>query len=535
MEQTRQQPILSRFICLMSGTGKVSAGFKALLFFFTCLTQIAPERTIDAFPDGIAWDIGFLGEFADIQFPFHRTCNGCEIISRFLKIRAALFGRTEVIFGTNHAHLVLGDTACTFNQHLEPLSTELADKLVRVFCTLHIKNPCLQSGFLQQPDRTIGSGSAGAVGIVCNDDFLCVIAHQSCLFRGQRGSQRGDDVIKSRLVHRDDVHIPFRQNQPSILHIFCKIEGEQVAALFKDRGIRRVQVFRLAVIQYPSAEPDDIFSYIDNREHHPVPENVIDRFAVSASGDDRRQQHIFIRKTLTAKKPPKVVPTGRCISQPIPCNRFGRETAFTHQVFPTGSASLGFQLVMVKMCSSAVDFKNQRLDFQRRVIPCLLRERDTGAFSQKPERVHIPEVFNPHNKGNHIAAGAATEAIKRLGIMVDKKGRCLFRMKRTQPLARPAGAAERNIPGHDGFNITAHFQLVKKTLWNCHYQAPFPTNGYPEKILYIIIPLKCEKPSFFPQFFYEKQGLNEEFTFYPHLFFSQAISQNRSSTSSGTI
>ena len=48
---------------------------------------------------------------------------------------------------------------------------------------------------------------------------------------------------------------------------------------------------------------------------------------------------------------------------------------------------------MIEVGSGAVNFIDQRLDFQGRVFPSLFGERDTGAFSQELQRIEDTQGF----------------------------------------------------------------------------------------------------------------------------------------------
>ena len=59
-------------------------------------------------------------------------------------------------------------------------------------------------------------------------------------------------------------------------------------------------------------------------------------------------------------------------------------------------------------------------------------------FGYKPDRIQKVQVFLLHDKGDAVTAPVAAEAVIQVLRKVDRKGRCSFRMKRTEPFERMA-------------------------------------------------------------------------------------------------
>ena len=91
----------------------------------------------------------------------------------------------------------------------------------------------------------------------------------------KRRSKRRHRIVKACLMESDYIHISLAQQQLRLLCHPRKVQPEQVAALVKNRGLRRVQILRLAVSHYTSTEPDHFIMYIHNREHGTVPELIV--------------------------------------------------------------------------------------------------------------------------------------------------------------------------------------------------------------------------------------------------------------------
>src|SRR5262249_16640199 len=103
---------------------------------------------------------------------------------------------------------------------------------------------------------------------------------------GQRRAERRYRGGKTRAVQRDDVHIPFGDNDGRRLAIVAasgvgprRGPGVEHAALLEQRRIRRLQVFWLIVAQSSAAEGDDPAGPVADREDDPAAEVVVRRAA----------------------------------------------------------------------------------------------------------------------------------------------------------------------------------------------------------------------------------------------------------------
>ena len=131
------------------------------------------------------------------------------------------------------------------------------------------------------------------------------------MLRGQGGAKRGHRAVKARLVEGDGVHIPLRQDDPARLGLFGDVQGEHVAALVVHGGVRGVEVLGCGVVHHPAAEADDLAPDVDDREHDPIPEAVIDPAVLIAHRQTGVQQvplvirgirHVFIGRFSSVQK-----------------------------------------------------------------------------------------------------------------------------------------------------------------------------------------------------------------------------------------
>ena len=110
---------------------------------------------------------------------------------------------------------------------------------------------------------------------------------------GGRGrSQRRDREIDAVARQRDNIHVTLDHDQvldvPQRLPRF--VQPVEFPALVKQYGLRRVQVFGLAIAESSAAESDRPAPRITDRKHDPVPETVVVLAIVLADDEAGRQQ-----------------------------------------------------------------------------------------------------------------------------------------------------------------------------------------------------------------------------------------------------
>jgi len=96
----------------------------------------------------------------------------------------------------------------------------------------------------------------------------------------------------------------------------------------------------------------------------------------------------------------------------------------------------------------------------------LFNDGDANAGGQLPHRRWKIDVLVIHNKAKHSPADATAEAVKRLPLRADMKGRGLFLMERTERLEISAGALERKIRTNHLNDIIRCGDLFDCLCWN---------------------------------------------------------------------
>ena len=228
----------------------------------------------------------------------------------------------------------------------------------------------------------------------------------------------------------DDVHIPLCQNQTRALGGFGKVEGKQGLALFKDRRIAGVEVLGSLVVQRSAAKGDHIAPQVDDRKDDAVGKTVVR--SVFSFGHHIGFQHIVVRKTLGAQMVEQSVPACRRIAQSKVADGLAVPAA-ADEILIRLSALLGHQAGVEKPCRLAVDLQYPLFQHRTRVrLVAVHRQLQPAAVRQQLDRLHILQIFDAADEGNHIASRSASEAVERLILRIDIKRRALFRVEGTQ-------------------------------------------------------------------------------------------------------
>ncbi len=126
----------------------------------------------------------------------------------------------------------------------------------------------------QRPPRRLKSC---AIAIETEHHFVRLPENLVQVFLRGRRAQGGHCVGNSALMQPNHVHVALDDQKP--LEIRARlprfIQPVQFAALVKQRGLGRIHVLGLALIDHASAEADDPAARIANREHQPVAKSIV--------------------------------------------------------------------------------------------------------------------------------------------------------------------------------------------------------------------------------------------------------------------
>ena len=106
----------------------------------------------------------------------------------------------------------------------------------------------------------------------------------------QRGAERRDRAVKAVLVQRDGVHVALGEDDPSLLAFFRNVQGEEIFPFVEDDRLGRIEIFGRRVVHHAPAEADDVAAHIDDREHQPVAEAVVNAALLRLDREARLEQ-----------------------------------------------------------------------------------------------------------------------------------------------------------------------------------------------------------------------------------------------------
>ena len=250
------------------------------------------------------------------------------------------------------------------------------------------------------------------------------------MLRGQGGAKRGHRAVKARLMEGDGIHIPLRQDDPACLGLFGDVQGEHVAALVVHRGVRGVEVLGGGVVHHPATEADDLAPDVDDREHDPVPEPVIDPAVL-----------IVHRQTGVQQVPLVIALLSQLLDQGVPA--VGSKAQAEAGEGPAGQAAplqIGQPLHPLRGVQPAVKGAGGLLVDGQQLLTALLgsggiaavRHLQPSPLGQKGHRVPKGEVVQFHHKVDGPAPLAAAEAFIDLFVGRHREGGGLFAVKGAQ-------------------------------------------------------------------------------------------------------
>ena len=362
-----------------------------------------------------------------IDLPLHRAGQGGEELGGLLEKAHLLAVVAQVVFFSDLLQAVVHLVFTLVQQTEKGVPSKLLDELIRVLGPRHPQDAHLHPGPLQQGDGPLGRRDTGSVPVVGNDGLGEVAGEQLGVLRGQGGAKRGHRAVKARLMEGDGIHIPLRQDDPARLGLFGDVQGEHVAALVVHGGVRGVEVLGCGVVHHPAAEADDLAPDVDDREHDPIPEAVIDPAVLIAHRQTGVQQVPLVIALLSQRLDQGIPPVG------------GKAQAEAGEG-PAGQAAplqIGQSLRSLRGIQPLVKGAGGLFVDGQQLLPALLgpggiatvRHLQPGPFGQNSHRVPKGEVVQFHHKVDGPAPLAAAEAFIDLLVGRHREGGGLFTVK----------------------------------------------------------------------------------------------------------
>ena len=360
----------------------------------------------------------------------------------------------------------------------EGLAAMGADKTVRVmlfgqkqeFDTAHI------GGIGQRTVEGFARGPApGAVAIKTENHRVGKAKQLLHMVGRAGGTQRGDGVGKTELGQRHHVHIPLGDQRIALVAQMRAgfKQSVQFAALAKDRGLGRIEVFGLLIAQHAAAKADALALDIADREHHPVAKAVVAFFFGAFFGVADHQTAFNQQRVVVAgENTGQAAPTLGRVAQAKALGHLAREAApfeighGARRVFelaPVGVAGFfehageGVLLLALFLSACAV--------LGRGLVLGHLHAKLLGQVIDRFDKAHAGMV---HQKTNRIAVFAAAKTVVELLGRADRKRGRFFAMKRAQAHVIGAAFFQLHIAPNDVHDIGAREQLLNKGLGDGH-------------------------------------------------------------------
>ena len=228
------------------------------------------------------------------------------------------------------------------------------------------------------------------------------------MFFRQRSTQGSYGAVKTILVQGNGVHITFHQDEIPQLALLGQVQTEEVFAFIENESLRRVQILGGGIVHHSAAETDDIAPGIDDGEHEPVAEPI-----VNSSVFLRHQACILqflVRIAFGAHGLAQAVPGigGKADAE------FGEGSLGHAALLGVGKAlcALGGIELPVEIAGSLLHQRPKALLLTVAALVLLvLGHFHARTLGQGTDRIGIAETFHFHHKVDGTAALMAAEAI----------------------------------------------------------------------------------------------------------------------------
>jgi len=317
--------------------------------------------------------------------------------------------------------------------------------------------------------RPHGRAPAGVVAVEAEDDLVGV-AHQLLhVVGGAGGAERGHRLVEAELRQRHHVHVALGDQHVAALadRLARLVQAVQLVALDEHWRLGRVQILRLAVVEHPPAEADDLALDVADREHDPIAKTVVAAL-ILAFVEDHQPRFDQQRVVVTCKRARQAVVAGRRVAeaetgrdlagQTAPLEVVDRLRAGLELLAVVGRGLrlqlrqrelLGARLGgLLALFGAGVFFRDRCADFLRELVHCV-DEGHAAGFHQETDRV---------------AVGPAAEAVIELLGRADREAGRFFGVERAQAAVVGAGLLELDAAAHHRDDVGAGEQVLDKAL-----------------------------------------------------------------------
>src|SRR5579883_73751 len=383
---------------------------------------------LEAFEHHASIDTDIARELARDDEPFHAVGNALHGGHQGLQHRDLPLGGPDIILASRAVRQPM-KVALSAG---EPFGVAGRAALLAVFigveAAIEREDAHLHAFGEQQVNRLLGGIGARRVGIEIDDDVGRELPDRLHVLCGQRRTAGCHDGGEARGGHTDRIHVAFDQDDAVLLAhaLFRPVQIVEHVALLIYRRFRRVQVLGLIVGgQRASAEGDDAAAAVVDRKHQAVAEDLVGAAVVALA----HQAGLFDqrgRELALLEEPQQRAAAAVRVAQPELIGGFRRHAAFG-EVGARGFARGRVQIRAEMLLRDLVHLV-ERAALPRVLVGILraFRHGNAVALGKGLEGFVEAQSFDLHDEVEHVAAGAAAEALVELVRGIDgKRGRLL--------------------------------------------------------------------------------------------------------------
>src|SRR5579883_2362928 len=265
---------------------------------------------------------------------------------------------------------------------------------------------------LEERQRPLGRARrgtlSGGVAVEAEDGLVDKPPQFAELRLGQGGAEGGDRDAEARLMQGDHVHIAFDDDEPALLGGTPAGMGQAIehAALMEELALAGVEVFGRALAEHAAPEGDDAAAPVGDREDDAAAE-IVEGLAPGAALKLRLVE---------------------------------------------GAGALEGRRQGLRLLGAGA------------LLGRGLGDREPGLGSQALDRLGKAQALAPHHEADHVAMGAATEAMEEALLLVDPEGGRLLAVEGAKPRVLAPLALKLDAPRDHLDEAKPAPQLVKE-LW----------------------------------------------------------------------
>ena len=190
---------------------------------------------------------------------------------------------------------------------LKCLASKVLYELIGILVRSHIDDPCADSDLPENCYDLLRRLHACAVTVVRQINLIGISLYYPSMSKCKCRSKGCHGIVKSCLMHGDDIHISLTAYKSFSPAPPCYVHGKQRMALVEHRSITGIYIFRFSIAHDSSAKCDDLAVYIQYRDHGSVPELVHTTFLLTDLNKSRAL-HLIICISLALQIPVQIIP-----------------------------------------------------------------------------------------------------------------------------------------------------------------------------------------------------------------------------------